>query len=185
MIKSIHHEQILQKLLEYKKNSLENFIGRVRKDKKINNGCWFIGNTKYIQTTFWTGKCSKSKIYNISFSIKVIQKKLTPCIEVCCRYIDNIDNIREKQNHRIFFENFTKNLKIQEHKNTNNYWLYTHNCDDFEQGYIHLVRHYKPIIDKLIIGNPIDIRSIDDETHDKFKTLISNDRLRLYGLATV
>ena len=47
------------------------FLPRVKSKghKRIDDGYYFIGSDSYLQTTFWTGRNWKSKIYNIAFVV--------------------------------------------------------------------------------------------------------------------
>lgn len=183
MIIPIHHERILQTLFEYRNQTDANFIGRAIWNDKIDKGCWFRGNDKYLQTTFWSGSCNKSKIYNISFSIKTIRSKLYPCIEICCRYIENLNN-EDRRTHRHFFEELSSKLGINEHHLTYNYWLHIHDCEDFLDGYKFIISQYKNKIDDIVSFNPIKIKKIDDVAHANFKNIIRDARREIYNIET-
>lgn len=67
-------ESLLEKhaaLLKALKVSKELFLPRVQssKHKTIADGYYFIGADHYLETTFWTGRNKKAKIYNIAFVI--------------------------------------------------------------------------------------------------------------------
>ena len=83
------HEQLYLFLMNYVENGFY-FKPRLTNHYcRLEKGFWFIGNEKYIQTSFWIESDTKSYISEIGIGFRFNGELVIPYADLCCRGDDS------------------------------------------------------------------------------------------------
>lgn len=166
------HNLLFTNLYEkYKENNQFLFTVRQKNNKeRLDNGYWFVGNDRYLLTSFWSGKDWKNK---------------TPYIVLCFLPNDSGDRKRfgvndcyiglvSKSNKEVKKFNEYLMSKIDGFREVSKgYWILPINEDGYINSLEYFLRHYKPIIDNCISEyNPTDINFLEPSYSDYINRIV-------------
>ena len=143
------HDLLFTSLYERYKNDNQ-FIFTVRQKnnkERLDNGYWFVGNDRYLLTSFWSGKDWKNKTPYINLIFLPQDSSDRNRFNVNDCYISLVCKSNDKL--KDFYEKIFKKIDGFR-ENGSNCWLLPINENGYVKSLEYFLTHYKPIIDKCI-----------------------------------
>lgn len=145
------HAAVLELLIRKR----ELFLPRLKsmQHKTIDDGYYFIGSDRYLETTFWTGRNSKEKIYNIAF---VVREDESAYLELAGETPEKRDYLERLQEHLGGFI-VPPNRKKR--------WIRHFEGYDCQKSLTQFLNKLKPQISEFLLTNE----------NDEFRPLVEDD----------
>ena len=128
-----------------------------QKHKKIENGYYFIGADGYLQTTFWSGRNNKEKIYNIAFVILADGSS----------YLELAGETEGKYQYLDLLQNAVGEFRVP--SNRKRRWIRDFKGENYIANLDLFLRDVKPKIDDFLQANPNEyFQALEKEDCQKY-----------------